>query len=136
MALFNIFVGSMDSGIESPLSKFFDDTKLCDAVDMLEGRDDIQRDLDRLQGWACANVVQFSKAKCKILHLGWGLGGEQIESSPEEKDLGVWFDEKLNMTQQCALTAQKADCTLGCIPSIVASRGKEGILPFYSALLW
>ena len=37
--LFNIFVGDMDSGIECTLSKFTSDTKVCDAVDMLEGRD-------------------------------------------------------------------------------------------------
>jgi len=50
--LSNVFVGNMDRGTESTLSKFANDTKLCGVFDTLEGRDATQRHLDRLKRWA------------------------------------------------------------------------------------
>jgi len=47
----------------------------------------------------------------------------------------VLVDHKLNMTRQCVLAAQKSNQTLGCIPSSVGSRTREGIMPLCSALV-
>ena len=136
--LFIVFVGDMDSGIGCTLRKFADDSKLCGVVDTLEGRDAIQ-DLDRLERWACVKLIKFNKAKCKVLHMGrdnskhkYRLGGEWTERSPEEKDLAVLVDKKLNLTYQCALAAQKANRILDCINSNVASRSREVMLSLCS----
>ena len=126
----------MDSGIECTLSN-----KLCGVVNMLEGKEAIQGDPDKLERWACVNLTRFNKAKCKVLYLGQGnpkhkyrLGIQWIESSPEGCE-GVLVDKKINMTQQCALTAQKANRILGCIKSSVASTLREVILPLHCALV-
>ncbi|PKU46492.1 hypothetical protein llap_3211 [Limosa lapponica baueri] len=140
--LLHIFVSNIHNGIECTLSKSANETKLCRAADTLEGRKSRQRGLDRLERYVHANFMKFNQAKCKVVHRGHGnrrhkhrLGGEWIESSTEEKDLGLLVDEKLNMSWQCVLAGQKANFILSCIKSSVAFRSREVILPLYSALV-
>ena len=58
------------------------------------------------------------------------LGANQLESSPQEKDLGVLVDTKMNMSQQCTFVAKQVNSILRCVRN-VASRSREVILPLY-----
>lgn len=108
-----------DSEINCSLSRV-GDRKMSSAVDTTEERDDTWRDLDKLEKYVHENLTEFSKSKCKVLHLGmenpkheFRLVEEVTESSPAE-DWGILVDERLVMNQRCAVAAQKANHILDC----------------------
>ncbi|PKU36027.1 hypothetical protein llap_13667 [Limosa lapponica baueri] len=106
-------------------------SKLCLGVD--------EEHVQRL--WNSGNTQIFQKAKCRVLHLGHNNrssatgSGKRGWSSPAEKDVGVLVDCGLNMSQQCAQVAKKANSILACIRNSVASRSRAVMVPLYWALV-
>lgn len=69
-----------------------------------------------------------------VLPLGQGNPGyeykeELIVSSPVEKNWGILVDGKMDMSQQCACAAQKANSILGCIKERGGQEGAGGYCP-------
>ncbi|GAB0183707.1 hypothetical protein GRJ2_000836000 [Grus japonensis] len=134
-----MFINDLDEWLDAP-SVSLQMTPSCAGVltCVLEG---LQRALDRLDRWAQAKCMRFNKAQSWVLHLGhnnpmrrYRLGEEWLESCLAEKDLGVLVNSQLNMSQQCAQVAKKANSILACIRNGVASRTREVIVPLYSPL--
>ncbi|KAK4826414.1 LOW QUALITY PROTEIN: hypothetical protein QYF61_008947, partial [Mycteria americana] len=137
--LFNIFLSDLDDGTKCTLMKFADDTKLSGEVDTSAGRATLQEDLDRLEEWADKNLMKFNQDKCKVLHLGKHNPGVQHKLGStwlgSKSGPGVLVDNKLNMSEQCAAAAKKANRILGCINKGITSRDKEVIIPLYPVLV-
>lgn len=68
LALFNVFVSDTDSGIECTLNKFANDTKLCGAVYMLEGRD-VSQPLQAVEAGPC-ELHGIQRVQGPALELG------------------------------------------------------------------
>jgi len=89
------------------------------VADTLEGSATIQQDLDRLESCAGKNLTTFNKSKCRVLHLGrnksihqYIFGDDLLETSSTE-NLSVLVDNRLAMSQQCAIMAKKSNGILG-----------------------
>ncbi|KAJ7414515.1 rna-directed dna polymerase from mobile element jockey-like [Willisornis vidua] len=97
--LFKISAGDMDRGTECPLNKFANNTELCGVVNMLEGRDAIQRDPGRFESWACTNLMKLNKAKTQRMFeenlsvSGAGRFSLELESSEVNRG-GYWQGRK------------------------------------------
>ncbi|RMB93592.1 hypothetical protein DUI87_30291 [Hirundo rustica rustica] len=60
--LFYVFVNDLDGGLEGTLSQIANNTKLGGDIDSVEGREALQKDLDKSERWTITNSMTFPKA--------------------------------------------------------------------------
>ncbi|KAE8615256.1 hypothetical protein XENTR_v10008456 [Xenopus tropicalis] len=140
--LFNLFINDLEVGIDSIVSIFADDTKLCKTISSMQDAAALQSDLTKLDNWAANWKMRFNVDKCKVMHFGrnninanYLLNGSVLGVSLMEKDLGVFVDNKLSNSRQCHSVATKANKVLSCIKKGIDSRDENIILPLYRSLV-
>lgn len=85
--------------------------------------------------------MKFSGTKAQVPHLCHSnprqhcrLGAECMKDCVEEKDLGVLVNIQLNMSQQSAWVAKKANDILACLRNSITSSSREVTIPLYLRL--
>ena len=131
--LFLCYVNDMPETVSFFIYMYADDTKIGRAVSNIEDNRRLQADLDRVQEWSDKWQLRFNSSKCKVMHLGhnnskalysMNCNGSKVvlESSAEEKDLGVWIDDKLNFASHVGHVVAKSNQILGLIKGHSSTR--------------
>jgi len=140
--LFSIYINDIDEGLVSKLLKFADDAKVIGKVGSTEQVEELRSDLARMYKWSEDWQMLFNVNKCKVMHLGrsnekteYSLGGAVLETTEEEKDLGVIMDSTFKVGNQCGKAAKKANGILGMISRTFTCRNKKIITGLYKSLV-
>ena len=140
--LFMLFVNDLEYGLGGRVYKFADDTKLVRTVNAPEDCIGMQRDLDKLVGWARRWRMSYNVSKCQVMHFGgrnpcfsYDLEGVWLSESSVERDLGVLVSTDLKCGAQCLAARNRANGVLGYINRLVGYKSREVIVKLYSAFV-
>ena len=141
--LFDLFIDDIDfAAIAALILKYTDDTKVAKIVDTREDAEEMQKIIDNIAAWARKWGMEFNAKKCKILHVGkknprykYFMNGLELEQAKEEKDLGVWVDESMKPSKQCAAAAKSANFALGQLQRAFHYRKKDMLVPLYKTFV-
>ena len=141
--LFDVFIDDIDEAtIRALIKKFADDTKLAMIVETYEDARLMQQNLDNVCAWARKWEMKFNAKKCKVIHFGrrnmrceYSMEGEKITCDSNEKDLGVWVQDNMKPTKQCAMAANAANWALGQLNRSFHYRKADCIVPLYKTFV-
>jgi hypothetical protein len=138
--LFLIFIRDIDTaaGQNTLIKKFADDTKAAGRADNQEETGELQGVLDNMEEWAARWKMEFNIKKCKVMHFGasnkkhqYTMNGQALETTREERDIGVLVTDDLKPAAQCAKAAKTATTVLGQITRSFRYRDKKIFLALY-----
>ena len=144
--LFICYINDMPNIVSSFIYMYADDTKICREMNNTRDSIELQTDLNNIQKWSEQWQMKFNSAKCKVMHFGHANGQSKytmkdngsevsLESTSEEKDLGVWIDDKLKFTSHIGHAVAKSNQILGLIKRSFVYRDTEIIKRLFTALV-
>ncbi|KAI8520112.1 hypothetical protein Bbelb_033690 [Branchiostoma belcheri] len=139
--LFVIFINDLPEIVSSGINIFADDSKVYRNVNTVEDRVSLQHDMEAVEDWSNKWQLPFNAGKCKVLHLGrnnikakYTLGGQEIQETEEERDLGVIVDNKLSFHANAASATRKANQMLGIIKRTFYNLDLQTVPLLYKAM--
>ena len=143
--LFVIFINDLPEVVDCLVKLYADDTKIYQIINNTDDAERFQQNIKQLWKWSIEWQLKFHPDKCHILHLGKTNGnhhyytGEEhrtdLESTEEEKDLGVLIDTKLNFSSQCDKIVTTANKLLGIMRRSFTHLDKVNFCLIYKAII-
>jgi hypothetical protein len=131
--LFLIFINDIPLKVVSPLSLLADDSYIFTSI-LKEGTS--------TKEWADTWKMEFNVKKCKSMHLSrlnprhtYIMGGVDLTTTTEEKDLGVLIDDKLEFGKHISEIVKKANRRIGLIKKGFDCLDKEMFMYLYPVLI-
>ena len=142
LLLFLIYINDIDDGIISKIWKFADDTKICKNIKNEGDVEILRNDLKQLYKWSEDWQMLFNLDKCVVIHMGnknqkclYELGGQNLKSVEQERDLGIIMHNSGKTSEQCTMAANKANQILGMIKRNIKWKDKYIITKLYKTLV-
>ena len=131
----------MPDVVKNLLLLFADDAKMCATA---SSEQISQSDLDGLAQWQNDWGLTFNTIdnKCKVMHIGknnpnntYHLNGQQLPSTTEEKDLGIWTTKNYSWQLNIDKCVNKARSTMAWIMRVIINKEKGVMLQLYKSLV-
>ena len=144
--LFIYFINDLPGTTLEKVKVFADDTKNFKEINSQDDARKLQESLDLLVEWSEKWLLRFNSSKCKVLHIGKnnpryeyhikdGNETRKLETTQEEKDLGVIVDENLTFEKHINETVKKCRQLCGLIMGTITYKTKEIMIPLFKALV-
>ena len=118
-----IYINDLDTNILIKMSKFADDTKLCNRAGNPDDITELQEDINEFVEWANTWRMSFNVHvdKCSVMHIEHNMQGDyymsnqQLSKTDQQCYLGIIITKDLKLQKQTAKSCKTTNRALGFI---------------------